>query len=68
MKSISKEALLIGVTALSGPIDELLKKVPKHMASRETLGYALDVLEHHAEKQFTSRKILEAGEIASIES
>lgn len=68
MKPISKEALEIGRMALSGTLDRFLNVSPTSGSFKEILSYALDILEHHMEKQLTSRKILEAGEIAPIES
>lgn len=68
MKPVSKEALSIGCVALSGTLDRLLKETHKQTCSREILGYALDIFEHHMEKQLTSRKILTTGEITPIES
>ena len=68
MKLISKEALAIGRKALSGTSDRLLNDNPAEAPSREILSYVLDVLEHHLEKRLTSRKILDAGESAPIES
>jgi DNA repair protein RecO (recombination protein O) len=68
MKPISKEALSVGSRALSGPLDSLMNECPALGPSKEILSYALDVLEHHMERQLTSRKILEAGEIAPIET
>ena len=61
MRSVSKEALSIGCGALSGTLERLLKVMPRQeAASKEILSYGLDILEHHIEKQLTSRKILEA--------
>ena len=68
MKPISKESLSIGKKALSGTLDRLLNESIALGPSRELLSYALDILEHHLEKQLTSRKILETGETAPIES
>jgi DNA repair protein RecO (recombination protein O) len=68
MRPLSKEALSIGRKALSGTLDQLMKEISAPEPSKEILSYALDVLERHKEKQLISRKILEAGEIAPIES
>jgi DNA repair protein RecO (recombination protein O) len=67
MKPISKEALSVGRTALSGTLDRLL--IENHPAGpvREILSYALDVLEHHIEKKLISRKTFETGESGIIE-
>lgn len=62
MKPISKEALSVGHTALSGTLDRLLKEKPAVGPSREILSYALDILEHHIEKKLISRKTFETGE------
>lgn len=61
-KQISKEALSIGRAAMSGTLDRLLKENPSIDGSKEILSYALDILEHHFEKNLTSRNILESGE------
>ncbi len=61
-KSISKEALSIWRMALSGTLERSLKENPAIGPSKEILGYVLDILEHHFEKNLTSRKILESGE------
>jgi len=63
---ISKEALSIGRTALSGTLDRLLKENPQMDSSREILSYTLDILENHFEKKLVSRRILETGEAGSI--
>jgi DNA repair protein RecO (recombination protein O) len=67
MKPVSKEALSIGRTALSGTLERLLKGNHSPEASQEILSYGLDVLEHHIEKKLISRKLLAAGESGSIE-
>jgi hypothetical protein len=67
VKPISKEALTIGKIALSGTLDRLLGEKLAAAPTREILGYALDVLEHHAEKNLVSRKTLETGESGIIE-
>ena len=67
MKPISKEALSIGRTALSGTLDRLLKENSPVGASNELLSYALDILEHHIEKKLVSRKTFETGESGRIE-
>jgi DNA repair protein RecO (recombination protein O) len=67
MRSISKEALSVGRTALSGTLDRLLKDNPPPGPAKEILSYALDVLEQHIEKQLSSRKALEVGESGIIE-
>jgi DNA repair protein RecO (recombination protein O) len=66
-KSISKEALTIGGTALSGTLERLLKNNPPSGPTREILTYALDILEHHIEKKLISRKTFETGESGGIE-
>ena len=66
-KPISKESLAIGKLALSGTLDRLLGEKPAAEPTREMLSYALDVLEHHAEKNLISRKTLETGESGIIE-
>jgi len=68
MRPISKQALSIGRKALGGTLDKLLDENPAEAPSKEILSYVLDILEHHMEKHLSSRKILEAGESASIES
>ncbi len=68
MKSISKEALLFGRTALSGTLDRLLKENFQISSAKEILAYALDILEHHMEKKLISRKTFEMGESGLIES
>ena len=67
-RKISKEALAVGKAALSGTLDRLLKSNPSTDATREILGYALDVLEHHIEKKLISRKTFETGESGGIET
>jgi DNA repair protein RecO (recombination protein O) len=67
MKSISKEALSVGRTALAGTLDHLLKENPSAGSSKEILSYALDILEHHIEKKLVSRKTFEIGESGRIE-
>jgi DNA repair protein RecO (recombination protein O) len=66
-KSISKEALSFGRTALSGTLDRLLKENPPISPAKEILSYTLDVLERHIEKNLTSRKTFEMGESGVIE-
>ena len=66
-KQISKEALSVGRTALSGTLDRLLKENPPIGPTKEILSYALDVLEHHIEKKLISRKTFETGESGIIE-
>jgi recombinational DNA repair protein (RecF pathway) len=66
-KSISKEALEVGSTALSGTLDRLLKANPAIDPAKEILSYALDVLEMHIEKKLISRKTFETGESGLIE-
>lgn len=68
MKPISKEALTIGQTALSGTLDRLLQTAPKPHPSSEILSYALDLLERHFEKKLSSRRIFEAGETGTVEN
>lgn len=68
MKPVSKGALSIGQKALSGTLDRLLNESISSGPSKEILTYALDILEHHMERQLASRKILETGETAPIES
>ena len=60
--AISKEALSVGRTALSGTLDRLLKESPSPGPTKEILSYTLDVLEHHIEKKLISRKTFENGE------
>ena len=67
MKSISKEALSIGRTALAGTLDRLLKESLSLGPTKEILSYALDVLEHHIEKKLISRKTFETGESGIVE-
>jgi DNA repair protein RecO (recombination protein O) len=59
---ISKEALSVGTTALSGTLDRLLKESPRPGPTKEILSYTLDVLERHIEKKLISRKTFENGE------
>ena len=66
-KPISKEALSVGRTALSGTLDRLLKENPPIGPTKEILSYALDVLEHHIEKKLISRKTFEMGESGIVE-
>jgi DNA repair protein RecO (recombination protein O) len=66
-KSISKEALEIGFTALSGTLERLLKANPAIDPAKEILSYALDVLELHIEKRLISRRTFETGESGIIE-
>ena len=68
MRSISKEALLFGRTALSGTLERLLKENLQITSAKEILSYVLDILEHHMEKKLISRKTFEAGEGGIIES
>jgi DNA repair protein RecO (recombination protein O) len=67
MKPISKEALAVGRSALSGTLDKLLKEKPAEAAAREILSFALDILERHIEKKLASRKTLEIGASGVIE-
>jgi hypothetical protein len=67
VKAISKEALDVGRTALSGTLERLLKEHPALDATRGILSYALDVLERHIEKKLISRKTFETGESGIIE-
>jgi hypothetical protein len=67
-KPVSKEALSVGLRVLSGTLDRFLGEKPVAGPSKEILSYALDILERHMEKHLASRKMLEAGEIAPIES
>ena len=62
MKEISKEALSIGRQALSGTLDRLFNISPSIAASKEILGFGLDILEHHIEKKLLVRKLMETGE------
>jgi DNA repair protein RecO len=62
MRPISKEALSIGRTALSGTLERLLKENPGPGPSKEILSYALDVLEYHIERKLISRKTFETVE------
>jgi recombinational DNA repair protein (RecF pathway) len=66
-KPISKEALAIGLIALSGTLDRLLKADSAIDPTKEILSYALDVLEMHIEKKLISRKTFETGESGIIE-
>ena len=66
-KSISKEALSLGRTALGGTLDRLLKESPAAGPTKEILSYALDILEHHIEKKLVSRKTFETGESGIVE-
>jgi DNA repair protein RecO (recombination protein O) len=66
-KSISKEALSVGRTALCGTLDRLLKESPAAGPTKEILSYALDILEHHIEKKLVSRKTFETGESGIVE-
>jgi DNA repair protein RecO (recombination protein O) len=66
-KPISKEALAIGRETLSGTLERLLKGNASLAASNEILSYALDILEHHAERKFNSRVLLEMGELGTVE-
>jgi len=61
-RQISKEALSVGRTALSGTLDRLLRENPPIGPTKEILSYALDILEHHIEKKLISRKTFETGE------
>ncbi len=67
MKPISKEALLIGRTALAGTLDRLLKEKLDLGPTREILSFALDLLEHHIEKKLISRKTFETGASGIVE-
>ena len=67
MEAISKGALAIARTAVSGPLERLLKDNPPDIPAKELLGVALDILEYHFEKQLTSRKLLDRGETGSVE-
>jgi DNA repair protein RecO (recombination protein O) len=60
MSPISKEALAIGRTALSGTLERLLKEDPNRNAASEILSFGLNVIEHHIEKKLEARKILAA--------
>jgi len=66
-KQIFKEALAVGRQALSGTLDRFLGSQPGIEPTWEILSYALDILEHHAEKKLVSRKTLETGEGGLIE-
>jgi DNA repair protein RecO (recombination protein O) len=67
MKGISKEALSIGRSVLSGSLERLLKTLPQVEASKEILAFALDLLEYHLEKRLNSRNTFEVGEAGNIE-
>ena len=66
-RSISKEALAMARTALSGTLDRLLKESPPSGPAKEVLGYALDILEHHIDRKLTSRKTFETEESGIVE-
>jgi DNA repair protein RecO (recombination protein O) len=66
-KPISKAALAIGMTALSGTLERLLKENLAIGPTKEILSYALDVLERHIEKKLISRKTFETGESGIVE-
>jgi DNA repair protein RecO (recombination protein O) len=66
-RTISKEALAIGMNAVTGTLDRLLKSNPAVGPTKEILSYALDVLERHIEKKLISRKTFEAGESDIVE-
>jgi DNA repair protein RecO (recombination protein O) len=68
MRAVSKEALEVGQTALSGSLERLLKEEPPEAAAREILSYALDILEHHIEKKLISRKTFGMGVSGFIEN
>lgn len=68
MKPISKEALSIGRTILTGTLERFLKEKPQTKSASEILSYALDVLEHHIEKKLISRETFETGESGIFES
>ena len=68
MKSLSKEALSVGRSALSGTLDKLLRENPPEAAAKEISGYALDILEHHIEKKLVCRKTFETGASGVIEN
>jgi DNA repair protein RecO (recombination protein O) len=67
MRPISEEGLLVARMALSGTLDKLLAGTPAPGPATESLGFALDVLEHHIEKKLTSRKLLETGASGAVE-
>jgi DNA repair protein RecO (recombination protein O) len=66
-RPISKEALSVGRTALTGTLDRLLKENPPMDPTKEILSYTLDILEHHIEKKLISRKTFEMGESGIVE-
>jgi len=67
MKFLSKEALSLGRTILSGTLERMLKEKPSVGPVKEILSFALDILEHHIEKRLVSRKTFEMGESGIFE-
>lgn len=61
MRPISKESLSLGRKILSVKLEVVLKEFSnKSKPAKEMLEFGLDVLEHHAEKKFASRKTLDS--------
>jgi DNA repair protein RecO (recombination protein O) len=60
-KPISKVALAIGRSALSGTLERLLKTNPSLPGSEEISSFALDILEHHIERKLVARQMLTAN-------
>jgi DNA repair protein RecO (recombination protein O) len=61
MKAISPSARIVGRQILSGTLDNLLKTNPSHAGSSEISSIALDILEHHMERELVTRKMLYTG-------
>ena len=61
MKVISLSARKVGRQILSGTLDRLLKGNPSTASSDEISSYTLDILEHHTERKFVTRKLFTTG-------
>jgi DNA repair protein RecO (recombination protein O) len=55
---ISQVALSIGLAAISGTLERVLKTNPSVSGSDEISSFALDILEHHLERKLVSRQML----------
>jgi DNA repair protein RecO (recombination protein O) len=68
MRTVTAEALLVGRLILSGTLDHTLKEKPSDRAAAEIAGYALNIIEHHIERELTTRHMLNSEEKRKVET
>jgi DNA repair protein RecO (recombination protein O) len=67
MKNLSPLAMQTAREILAGNFERFLKSNSPLAGMEEIASYALDILEHHSERKFVTRKLLDASESGSVD-